>query len=191
MSGVANAADEVCTSLTLAPTPASPQTVGTAVTWTAIASGCTSPQYKYWTLAPGATAWQLARDWGVGTFAWSTTSLAAGTWTVQVWARQSGSTATYDKWTQTTYMLNAATSSPCTSLTLAPTPASPQTVGTAVTWTAIASGCTSPQYKYWTLAPRAAPPHLARDWGVGTFAWSTTSLAAGTWTVQVWARQSG
>src|SRR5436309_2892169 len=110
---------------------------------------------------------------------------------MQVWARQSGSTATYDSWTQTTYLLNAATGAPCTSVALAPSPASPQAVGTAVSWTATASGCTSPQYKYWTQAPTGGAWQVARDWGAATFAWTTTALATGTWYVQVWARQSG
>src|SRR5437870_13504618 len=94
---LSGAAPSVCSSVALAASPASPQTVGTPVTWTATASGCSSLQYKYFRLPPSGT-WEQVRDWGAATYAWDTTALAAGTWQFQVWARQSGSTVGRAGW---------------------------------------------------------------------------------------------
>jgi hypothetical protein len=71
--------------------PASPQLAGTPITFTATASGGVAPlQYK-WFVALGGV-WTLGRDWGTSnTFPWTPTT--AGAYSIQVWVRNSGSTA--------------------------------------------------------------------------------------------------
>jgi len=83
------------------PSPASPQIPGASVLWTAAASGGTgSYEYKFWVKNP-AGAWSVGKDYGIpgNTWTWDTTGLATGTYSVQVWARSAGSTATYEAYT--------------------------------------------------------------------------------------------
>ena len=93
-----------CTTTSFTAVPASPQAAGTPVTFTATASGCTTPQFKYWILPPGGS-WTVARDWGPAVFAWTTTGLAAGTYRVTVYARATGSTADYEAYGAGSYDL--------------------------------------------------------------------------------------
>src|SRR5207253_2017106 len=93
-----------CTNASVAANPASPQASGAAVTFTGGASGCTTSQFKYWMLAPGA-GWSVVRDWGASTLSWDTTALAAGTYWFQVWVRATGSSATpYETYTEASYV---------------------------------------------------------------------------------------
>jgi len=66
------------------------QPVGTAITFTVTGSGGVTPyQYKWW-IWNGST-WSLGRDWATGnTFTWTPT--AAGSYYIQVWARNNGAT---------------------------------------------------------------------------------------------------
>ena len=61
------------------------------VLFTATATGGIAPyQYKWWVW--NGSAWSLGRDWGTGnTFSW--TPGAAGTYSIQVWVRNNGTTA--------------------------------------------------------------------------------------------------
>ena len=72
-------------------TPASPQVVGTPITFTATASGGVAPlQYKWFIGLNGA--WSVGQNWGTGnTFSW--TPGAAGTYSIQVWVRNNATTA--------------------------------------------------------------------------------------------------
>ena len=69
-----------------------PQPVGASITFTATASGGTTPyQFKWW-LWDGS-AWRAVRDWGVAnTFTWTPT-VANSQYQVTVWARNAGQTA--------------------------------------------------------------------------------------------------
>src|SRR5207247_4833057 len=78
-----------CTSVSLSPNPASPQASGTTVAWTASASGCGSPEYIFY-LFDGA--WSVAQSWSTNpTINWSTTSLAAGRYYIEVDVRNGSS----------------------------------------------------------------------------------------------------
>jgi hypothetical protein len=103
-----------CTSVSLSASPPSPATPGTPVTFTARAAGCPNPLYQFWTLAPGASSWQLAAAYSTtGTLAWSTTGLAPGSYQVAVWVRDKSSTGTggnasgrWDAYNFTAYQLS-------------------------------------------------------------------------------------
>src|SRR5439155_372524 len=98
-----------CSAVALTSNLTSPQSVDTTVVFSSLATAC-KPEFKYFTLAPAnGSSWQQARDWGGPTFNWSTIGLATGTWAVQVWARRTGSIATYETWTQTGYELTPYT----------------------------------------------------------------------------------
>ena len=90
------------------PSPASPQAPGTSVTWSAVASGGSGNyQYQFW-LYDGIS-WSIGKPYGAtndNTWAWTTSGLATGTYRVQVWARNAGSTADYEAFTSLeTYIL--------------------------------------------------------------------------------------
>jgi hypothetical protein len=73
--------------------PGSPQAHGTAITYTASASGCSHPLYQFWVLAPGSHTWQIVQAYSpTATLSWSTTGLPAGSYTYTVWARDATST---------------------------------------------------------------------------------------------------
>src|SRR5260370_32724672 len=81
-----------CTSVTESAAPASPQVAGTAVIFSAVASGCTHPLYQFWILAPGSHTWTIVQAYSTSaTFNWTTTGLPAGTYRFSVWVRDASS----------------------------------------------------------------------------------------------------
>src|SRR5205807_741457 len=133
-----------CTGVAFAPSPASPQAIGTTVTWTASATGCGSPEYLITVIGPSAT-WNTPQHWSPNAvFTWTTTGLASGDYLFEVQAPAPASFPTRRS-SDLTYTLGL-TSTPCTGVAFAPSPASPQAIGTTVTWTASATGCGSPEY---------------------------------------------
>jgi hypothetical protein len=174
-----------CTSVALSPSPASPQVVGTSVLWTASATGCSSPQFRFWLFRDGV--WSVVQDWSTSpTFTWNTTGLPQNDYQVEVDAR-AGTSGGFQASNRVGYTLTATTLTPCTTVSISPSPASPQAVGTAVVWTASATGCASPQFKF--LVWNGSAWTVARDWSTSpTFTWNTTGLAAGSYFVKAWAR---
>src|ERR1700724_797709 len=170
----------VCRSATLSAAPGSPQTLGTTITFTATASGCTTPQYRFWLRSPSG-AWALAQDYGSSTtFNWNTTGLAVGTYVVEVEVHSTSGTPA-EASAGLLYTLSAA---PCSSAALSALPSSPQAIGTSVTFTATTSGCSIPQYRFWLRSPSGAWA-LVQDYGSSsTFQWNTTGLAVGTYVVE-------
>jgi hypothetical protein len=167
------------------------------VTFTGSASGCSTPNYQFWILAPGSSSWTVAQPYSTtATFNWTTTGKVAGAYHFSVWVRDSGSPGTnsnslgtYDAFVGATYTL---TSTPCTSVTLTPAPPSPQVHGTTVTFTGAASGCANPLYQFWMLAPGSSTWTIVQASSTtATFSWNTTGLPAGTYRFSVWARDSG
>jgi hypothetical protein len=176
-----------CGSATASAAPASPSVAGTTVTFTSSATSCPYPFYEFWILPPGGS-WTLARAYSSSaTFAWSSTGLPAGTYLYSVWARDSGSTTSYDSYFPgTAYTL---TSTACTSVTASAAPASPQAAGTPVTITASASGCPNARYEFWILPPRGSWTIAQPYSSSGTFNWNTTP-PAGTYLYSVWVRDN-
>jgi hypothetical protein len=186
-----------CQSVSLSGAPASTAGVGTPVTFTATQVGCpnASPVYQFWTLAPGASAWSVAQAYSTSrTFVWTTTGLKPGTWGVAVWVRDAASAGassngfgTWDAAASLNYTLTT-----CASVNLSAAPAGTAVHGATVTFTAAAMGCpTTPTYQFFTLAPGASSWTVARAYSATpTFAWNTTGLAAGTYQIDVWARDT-
>jgi len=177
-----------CTSLTASAAPGSPQASGTAVTITASSSGCPNARYEFWILRPGGS-WTVAQAYSSSaTFNWSTAGLPAGTYRYSVWVRDAASSAAYDTFVPgTAYTL---TTTPCTSVTASVAPASPQGSGTAITFTASASGCPSARYEFWIQAPGGSWAIVQAYSASATFNWNTTGLPAGTYRYSVWVRDA-
>lgn len=95
-----------CTGATLDASPASPQSVGTPVQLTGGAASCTAAEFKFWKLPPGGS-WAVVQDWSASpTYDWATGSEPTGNFLFQVWARQVGSTASYETYRTKSYTLN-------------------------------------------------------------------------------------
>jgi Cysteine-rich secretory protein family len=187
-----------CTGVGLSAAPASTTTVGTSTTFTAAATGCPNPNpvYQFWVLAPGASSWTVAQAYSTSnSLSWSTAGKAPGAYQVAVWARDANSGGAYANslgtWDVATSRPYTVTS--CKGLSLTAAPASTTTVGTAVTFTASATGCPnpSPVYQFWVLAPAASSWTVAQAYSTSnTLSWGTTGKAAGAYQVAVWARDA-
>ena len=183
------------TAVTVTPSPASPRNVGTSVTWTAAASGGSgSYQYQFWLF--NGTSWSLAKPYGAtndNNWTWNTTGLAPGSYVVHVWARNAGSTAEWEATAPYTSYVLQPSSGPATAVTVTPSPAGPQNVGTTVTWTAAASGGSGPyEYQFWLyngIYWSIVKPYGAQN--NNTWTWDTAGLAGGTYKVVVYARNVG
>jgi hypothetical protein len=170
----------------LTPSVASPQAVGAPVTFTPQQSGCTN-QYRFWLLPPGGS-WRVMQDYGAGaTWAWNTAGYAPGTYEVGVWEGRSSAPGAYESYAITSFTLEVPT---CTSASLSSDLSGPQPPGATITFTATSTGCASPQYEFWLLAPNGAWT-MKHAYGGATWSWNTTGLAPGTYQVGVWARQAG
>jgi hypothetical protein len=172
-----------------------PQPVGTPITFTATATGGSAPyQYKWWVF--DNNTWTVMRSWSTSnTWTWTPTS-AGGSIRVAVWVRNAGSTAdAYDNANSNASIPFAVTgnSTPSNGLTITgvtPNLSAPQPVGTAVTFTASASGGTAPyQYKWWVFD--GSTWTVLQNWTTSTtYTWTPTSANAA-YRIGVWARNAG
>ncbi len=169
----------------LTPSPAGSTSLGTSVTWTALATGGTAP-YSYKFYLYNGTSWLLARDWGSAA-TWTWTPSATGSYIVQVWVRNTGSSASYDAWLgSSSYAITPAAPLDVTALSPSMTTAA---VGTPVLWTTTAAAGTSPYtYKFYVFDGTTWT--IGQDWSSAN-TWQWTPPAAGTYTIQVWARNAG
>jgi len=165
---------------------ASPQPAGTAVTFTATASGGTTPYQYRWHVYNGSS-WSLGRDWRTDN-AYTWTPSLAGSYQVQVWVRNAGTTTdTPEAWGGSGFQVT--TGVPLTLTSFAADKVSPQRVGTTLTFTAAANGGTPP-YEYRWYLWNGSTWSLGQPWSAGnTFTW--TPSATGSYQVQVWVRNNG
>ena len=169
---------------------------GTVYTTTPAGVDCGAPEYQVWMTGNGR-GWFIAQPWSTtATFdASSVTGLSAGTYTIDVWVRQSGTglaSGYYETWGLATYITGGACNLDQPTLIAAPT--SPQTDGTMVGFTAAGCGAGA-SYEYW-LFPGAgnmwqmlsAYPNAA-----GTYSWDTHALGIrpGTYSIVAWAKAAG
>jgi hypothetical protein len=175
-----------CASAAITPSSTSAP-AGSVVHLTASSTGCANPQYEYWVQYLDGT-WHMTRAFStVAAFDWNTSGLAGGVYTVHVWANNVGdSTAAFEAFGSSTVTLIGG----CTSASLSPT-STAQPVGALIQFTASSAGCPNPQYEYWVQ-------FLDGSWSMTrafssdpTWSWNTAGLAPGTYTVHVWANQTG
>jgi hypothetical protein len=176
----------VLSTLTLGASRPAPQAPGTTVTFTATAGGGVGPyQYKWW-LFDGVT-WTVAQTWSTtATFTWTPT-VANGNYTISVWARSAGNPIDApEKSAGTVYAILGTSIS---GLTLGVDHPTPQPAGTAVTFTAAASGGLAPyQYKWWLFDGTTWT--VAQNWSTTpTFTWTPTVANPG-YTISVWVRSA-
>lgn len=177
-----------------------PQPAGSSITFTASATGGQSPyQYKWWVF--DGTNYVVMREWtSSNTWTW-TPSAANSAARVAVWVRNAGSSVdSYDNASSNgsiPYPISSGSAPPSTPpsgvLTLTSISAdrvAPQPVGSSVTFTASATGGSSPyQYKWWVYDGVNWVMH--RDWATtNTWTWTPTT-ANSSYRVAVWVRNAG
>lgn len=179
-----------CTSVGISPDVASPQAPGTSITFTADALGCTTHDYQFFLAPPPSGVFGVVQPFGPSnTFVWNTTSLAPGPYQVGVWARHIGSNASYEAFAFITFQLEVVFTS-CTTLTVSTSPRQVVLPGTSpVTFTATASGCPSPRYKFYLRSGSGAFVIVQAYGASNTFTWAA-SPSAGSWTMEVLAEDA-
>jgi len=88
--------------------PASPAALATtpSVVFTPAASGGSGTyEYQLWVQNPSTGTW-TSSAYSAAPLTWNTTGLATGTYNIQIWARNVGSSAGYEAYTTTTFTLN-------------------------------------------------------------------------------------
>jgi hypothetical protein len=75
-----------------------PQPVGTAITWTVVATGGTgSYEYRFWRYDVASNTWTVVRDYAPSdTFLWTPTANDIGQHAFGVWVRSAGSSAPWE-----------------------------------------------------------------------------------------------
>ncbi|MFZ5893949.1 MAG: hypothetical protein ACOY0T_23000 [Myxococcota bacterium] len=189
-----------CTSLTATVTSSRPtqsnwwtSSVGSTITITPTAAGCSSVQYQFHVQRPGQ-AWTMLADYGAQTsYVWNTANEVAGTYNFEIRARKVGSTAPYQAYYGFPFVLLASPT--CTGVSASTSPIAPlaetpnmAAVGTNVTITSTATGCSSPKYRVVYLPP-TGPWVEASPWSTNpSFVWPTAGKAEGLYSFQVWVR---
>jgi large repetitive protein len=177
-----------CSSAGLTFAPPSPVTPGTGLLFTASSSGCPNPVYQFLLTGP-ASGPTVVQAYGTGnTYSLDTTALTPGSYQMQVQARNADAAVTdaYDVQQSVSFVVGS-----CSAATISPSVASPQLVGTAVTFTGAALACTGPTYQF-SVTPPGGTAQVAQAYSASpTFSWSTGGLAAGTYTVAVDVQTTG
>ncbi len=160
------------------------------ITWTAQASGGISPLlYKFWRLKQGV-GWTMVQDYGTAnTYTWMPTEADAGTYVLQVWVKSSGSSASYDAWGGTGYLVITGPA-PVQITGFISDMTLPRPVGTPIVWSASATGGTPPiQFRFWLLDVNAGIWTILQDYSpLASMTWTPTT--PGSYVVQVWARST-
>jgi hypothetical protein len=155
------------------------------VSWSASATGGGQLEYRYWVYNVALQAWTSNGYSAKSTFTF--TPASAGSYIVQVWARNAGSSEAWEDFASSGVF--GVAPAPLSVTGLVPNQQSPFASGVPVTWTATVAGGVGPfEYRYslwngtaWTVA---------RDYS-GSAAWTWTPAATGTYAVRVWVRTVG
>lgn len=179
---------ERCTSVAVSSSPASPAKIGTSISITGSASGCPNPRYQFWIQPPGG-AWTIAQAYSTSpSFNWNTAGNLPGVYVISVWVRDAASSDNYDSYNSN--LRYALDSNPCTSASVAVSPASPVDVGVAVKVTGTAAICPNPRYQFWILRPGGVWTVAQAYSASPTFNWATAGLPVGNYLFSIWARDS-
>jgi len=153
----------------------SPQPAGTVISFTALPVGG-SGTYEFQFLLNGTVVQPYS-----ALSRWTWLGLPAGGYTVEVQARNLGSTAPFEARFEIPYVIGLP---PATAVTLSPSPAGPQPGGTLVVFNAAASGPSeSFEYRFFLNGSEMQAYSPTAFW-----AWNTSGFTDGTYEVTVWAR---
>ncbi len=181
----------VVSAITLSVNRTAPQVTGTAITFSAFATGGVSPQEYKWLLDDG-TGMKAVTGWSViDTFTW-TPGTANPKYRVNVWARSNGHTTDAPEASASTaFAITQPVAAPVTSVAISFDQTAPQPTGTTVTFTATPSaGSTQVEYK-WMIYDGSPTWLQPTGWTTSnTFRWTPT-VARAEYEIRVWARTLG
>jgi len=165
---------------------------GTPIKWTTRVNGGIAPlQYQFWVFRQGS-GWSLARDYSPSnTMTWIPPG--DGSYVIQGFVRNAGSTATYDTWT-TSGFFGIQSGSPARIARFSADHGFPALTGSTVTWTAAGNGGNAGplQFKFFRFNSRTNAWTLVQDWSASnTFSWTPTASDSGVYALQVWVRSAG
>ena len=167
----------------LKPDVISPQTIGAAITWTAIAIDPDEDQiyYKFLVNDNMVTEWSLSNSWK-----WNTSAYLSGDYKIRVLARDGfhESEDSFDSSREATFALQATNQPPILN-SLNSDRSSPQVQGAVVLWKAEAQDFDGDPilYKF-----QVNGRDMGRWSESGSWSWSTRNLAAGNYMIRVLAR---
>ena len=166
-----------------------PAQTGTPITWTArVRGGTAGPiEYAFYRFSVEKNTWVVARPYSTSnTYVWTPGWGEQGNYVMQVWARNAGSTASYDAWTGTGIFEIQQAPVQLTTASVFPLPP-----GTPVTWTAtVAAPSTTLEYSFYLYTQATGTWALARAYSSSnTFTW--TPATTGKYLIQVWVRRVG
>jgi len=175
-----------------------PATAGASITWTAAATGGSSPLvYQFWRYRQSTNAWTMVRDYSSSpSYTWATQSSDAGTHALQVWVKQTNSPAQYDAYRASgTFALTAGAGAapppPTGPLTAAGSSPTPRVAGSPLTWTITTSGGVAPvAIKFWVYSQTTNVWTMVRDYASGNVL-TYTPPSAGRYALQAWVRNAG
>jgi hypothetical protein len=180
----------VCTSVSLLPSPAGPQVLGTTVALNATSSSCPNPNYAFFAHLPDGT-WSTLQSYSTNaSYSW-TSGPEDGVYDIEVWVVDASSSKEFDTYTDVSYTLTggAPPLATCTSVTLTPSPASPQAVGEPVTLNASSTGCSNPLYEFYDEQPDGTWT-LLQSYSDAGYTWTSGPLS-GIYDLEVWAKEAG
>jgi hypothetical protein len=133
------------------------------------------------------STWSVGQEYSPAN-TWQWTPNAPGSYVIQVWARNAGSSALYDAWLPSgPHTVTVGTPVALRSLVADRTFRVP--AGTPITWSATAVGGTAP-YTYRFLLYDGSTWSVGQEYSTSN-TWTFVPPAAGTYFVQVWARNAG
>lgn len=146
--------DRPVTSVALRSSVPSPQTLSSAIAWTATQSGGTGTiVYKWLISSDGGATWSVASAWAASNqFSWTPTAAGAN-YRVAVWAKRASNTT--DSAEAQSDAAFAITDRPMTSVALTSNLASPQLVSSTIVWTATPAGGTGTVVYKWFISEDA------------------------------------
>jgi uncharacterized protein YcfL len=196
--GVTATFNQQVSNITLSAQQASPQAVNTVVNFTATPTGGATVEYQLWAYDyNGVTpTWRMVQDWQQSSIlSWDTSKASgAGSYNIQVRARNVGSTAAYEaRAFIAPYILTSQ--APVSGITLSAQQASPQAVNTVVNFTATPTGGATVEYQLWVYDYNGVTPtwRMVQDWQQSSIlSWGTSKASgAGSYNIQVRARNVG
>jgi hypothetical protein len=186
---VANACSDVTLYMSRIPPEGGPY--DNAILFTAEAACGSTPEYAFYWLPPGATAWQGLRDYStVNQLIIDPNSYDAGEYRIQVWARNESwfwPDKRPEAWTARLFNIDSA----CEGVSLVSNTASPSSAAGQVVLSASTRHCGNPEYRFWRRDPSGVWSIL-QDWSSSSAAtWETGGASSGAHDFQVWARRVG
>jgi len=181
------------TAVAMATNVPAPQIVGTQIIVTANATGTTDNYQYQFVLRNPAGGWSVVQAYSSApSWTWGTGAGPLGGYFIQVWARNAGSTSTYEAYIGMPFDVVSTSASPVTAVTITMNVPAPQIVGTQIMVTANATGTTDNyQYQFVLRNPAGVWTVVQAYSSAPSWTWNTGAGPAGEYFIQVWARNVG